>query len=193
MSKKEKESSFKKFTELERLVLKKLIKKLEQEDYYTILATENELNYQFPKDMVTMTKRNGETLSSLDTQTLVYLITSKEASIELRANGVLVLFHKLNTSDDYPLANIITKEEYIKEAVIPSIKTVLTAIEFKLEIEEDETYKNIRGNAQSTNVAKTEVEKKEYGRSDKLFNEQPKKPNIDFGIKPRTLDRLKER
>jgi hypothetical protein len=123
----------KKFTQLERLVLRKIIQKLEEKDYDSILATEVELDYTFPKSMVTVSKRTDNRLETLDTQTLLSFITSDKASIELRANSALVLFHKLNTTNEYPMSNIITKEEYIKEAVIPAITTVLMAIKLKLE------------------------------------------------------------
>lgn len=123
----------KKFTQLERLVLRKIIQKLEEKDYDSILATEIELDYTFPKSMVTVSKRPDNRLETLDTQTLLSFITSDKASIELRANSTLVLFHKLNTINEYPMSNIITKEEYIKEAVIPAITTVMMAIKLKLE------------------------------------------------------------
>ena len=194
-SKKDDVSTFKKFTQLERLVLRKLIQRLEEEDYGSILATEVELEYTFPQNMVTDSKRPDNRLESLDTQTLVYLITSDKASIELRANGVLVLFHKLNTTNEYPLSNIITKEEYIKEAVIPAITTVLMAIKFKLEKEENETYQSDRGITQPTNVAKTEAKAKEHRPSNTNANGEPiERPKIDFDDKPKAsiLSSIKE-
>jgi hypothetical protein len=123
----------KKFTQLERLVLRKIIQKLKEKDYGSILATEVELDYAFPKRMVAVSKRPDNRLETLGTKTLLSFITNDKASIELRVNSILVLFHKLNTTDEYPMSNIITKDEYIKEAIIPELTDALIAIELRLE------------------------------------------------------------
>ena len=91
-------SSFKRFNSLERLVINKVLSKIESENVDDIRANEKHLEYVYPKSLVTAKLRKHNTLNELDTETLVYLITNNKSNLELRVFSIFVLFHKLNTT-----------------------------------------------------------------------------------------------
>ena len=161
--------NFKNFTKLEKLILKKLIENLDKGLFSDTKADESQLNYTYPLSFVTESKRKGKTLGDLDTQTLVYLITNNKSNIDLRIHSIFVLFHKINIEDEYPYKSLISKEEYVNEAVIPEIRHILFGLKIQLETtgEQNEADEGNRGNTLETNVVKAEVQKEEYPRSDR--------------------------
>ena len=171
--------NFKNFTKLEKLTLKKLIENLDKGLFSDTKADENQLNYTYPLSFVTESKRKGKTLGDLDTQTLVYLITNNKSNIDLRIHCIFVLFHKINIEDEYPYKFLITKEEYVNEAVIPEIRHILFGLKTQLEMigEQNETDESNRGNTYETNVVKAEVQKEEYPRSDRDADRESKAIN----------------
>lgn len=171
--------NYKSFTNLEKIVIGKLLDKIGNEDYEHIKASEDDLNYEFPDRMVTESKRKSKYLKGLSSQTLVFLATSSKADLELRAKSISVLFHKLNTEEDYPFSGLITKEEYISEAVIPELKGILNGLKIQLEIGgSNETDKSDGENTSGNNVAQTEVKEEECRGSNKNSNRGIKKPEI---------------
>ena len=158
--------NFKNFTKLEKLILKKLIENLDKGLFSDTKADESQLKYTYPLSFVTESKRNGVTLGDLDTETLVYLITNNKSNIDLRIHSIFVLFHKINIEDEYPYKTLISKEEYVNEAVIPEIRHILFGLKTQLEMtgEQNEADEGNRGNTYETNVVKVEVQKEECPR-----------------------------
>lgn len=178
-------SSFKRFNSLERLVINKVLSKIESENVDDIRANEKHLEYVYPKSLVTAKLRKHNTLNELDTETLVYLITNNKSNLELRVFSIFVLFHKLNTNEPYPFMETISKEEYVKEAVIPEIKKVLGMLKLQIELgDNNEADKGIGRDTSEVTLDKTEEQKEEYPRSDRVIdgeskvNTMPPKPNI---------------
>ena len=155
--------NYKKFTNLEKLVIRKMFSKIDNYEIGSISANSNQLDYKVPQRMVTESKRNLGTLGGLSSSTLVYLATSDKADTELRVNSIFVLFHKLNTEEEYPFMDLITKEEYISEAIIPELKSILTILELKLDSgSENETSESVRKDSPDVVVAQVEEPQEEY-------------------------------
>lgn len=177
-----KEKEFKKFSRLDLIVLKKLKSKVENRKFNDIIAEESDLSFKYPKNMMSSTyKKYGEDLMSLDMERLVYLIDSNRADLELRHKCIKVLFHKLNCEEDYPYKDLITKEEFIDDAVVPTILARLNImIDFIKKEIEYETNENNRSNSRETDVVKVEAQKENTRRSNIDANgNKIKKPTIE--------------
>lgn len=171
----------KRFTSLERLVLKKLVNLIDSESYDEIIADDNDLRKEYPLRMVTESKRHLKTLGELDIQTLVYLITSDKADLMLRVNALKVAFHKINNSEEYPYSNLITKEEFVNEAFLPEVRSILLALKLNLEGDEDEKKgdKCIGEEPRKTTTDEDKDEVEEHRRSDRETTKRViPKPNI---------------
>jgi len=171
----DKPKQWKDFEYLDRLVLRKTLEKIQNLNYEDIIAEESYKKFEYPKRLIASTyHKYGDTLESLDTERLVYLIISDKASTELRIYSTIVLFDKLRETDDYPYRGLITKEEYILDAVIPQITGVLENIQFSLSLEENnEANKSERVDTRKDDVVKAEVQE-----------EKPRGSNIDANGKP---------
>lgn len=179
-------SNFKKFNRLELLVIKRVLEKINDSDYAGITC-EDRILQDIPTQRLLTSSKRDLTYSQLDTHTLVYLITCDKARMEIRIYSLFALFHKLNNSDEYPFSFLISKEEYIKEALIPEIKDVLLTIAKGIETEikkgeiNEEINKGIRGTTLSTIITQNKNESQEYrgsSRNDDKESQYPIKPNI---------------
>lgn len=179
-------SNFKKFNRLELLVIKRALEKIESNDYVGITCEDKILQAMPTQNILTETKRNIS-YGDLDSQGLVYLITCDKASIDVRINAFFALFHNLNVKEEYPFSFMITKEEYIRDAVMPEIRSILLGIarkinkEIEKEILDEEINQNIGEATSGTNAYEIEDESKEHRGSDRendSITKAIKKPNI---------------
>lgn len=156
--------TLKKFTSLERLVLYKLVKLIEDGNYTQITATKEDLETDIPKRLITRSQRDKDYLSQLDIQYLVYLITSDKAELRLRVSCLKVVFYKLNLGEDYPYMDLLTKAEFIEDAFIPEIKTVLLALHFQLGENNEQNSKHIRREPSENDVNEVEAKDEKLRR-----------------------------
>lgn len=175
-----KSKKLKKFSLLEVIVLEDFIKNVEDRNYLEIIADSQDLDSLTPLAIIKKSLRDKITLGELDIEALTYLATADKTDLATRLSCIRIVIHRVATGCDYPYSKVITRERFLEDAFIPTIKIHLIALKILIGENDAQDSKREGTNSVETSVFEIKAKEEELGRSSVI------------SIEPKQLDRRGE-